>query len=65
MGSRKHAKAAAKLSRKGDRINELPKDVQSARLGLDRADTVRRKLAQIGIEPEDVRDAVRWARSGK
>ncbi len=34
-------------------------------VNLERADAVRRKLAELGIELKDVRDAIRWARSGK
>jgi len=29
-----------------------------------RADQVRRKLADLGIQPDDIDDAVRWARQG-
>jgi hypothetical protein len=32
---------------------------------IQRADAVRAKLADLGIEEKDVADAVRWARAGK
>lgn len=34
-------------------------------VNLDRGDAVRAKLAELGIDARDVRDAIRWARSGK
>jgi bifunctional DNA-binding transcriptional regulator/antitoxin component of YhaV-PrlF toxin-antitoxin module len=34
-------------------------------LNLQRGDAVRAKLTELGIEAKDVRDAIRWARSGK
>jgi hypothetical protein len=34
-------------------------------LNLERGEAVRRKLAELGIDARDVRDAIRWARSGK
>lgn len=32
---------------------------------LDRADRVREKLEELGIDEQDIRDAIRWARSKK
>jgi multisubunit Na+/H+ antiporter MnhE subunit len=32
---------------------------------LQQGDAVRAKLAELGIDAKDVRDAVRWARGGK
>ena len=34
-------------------------------VNLQQGDAVRAKLAELGIEAKDVRDAIRWARSGK
>ena len=30
---------------------------------VDNADRVREKLAELGIDEQDIRDAIRWARS--
>ena len=34
-------------------------------VNLERGEAVRAKLAEPGIGPKDVRDAIRWARKGK
>jgi bifunctional DNA-binding transcriptional regulator/antitoxin component of YhaV-PrlF toxin-antitoxin module len=34
-------------------------------LKLSRADPVRKKLSALGIFEQDVKDAIKWARSGK
>ncbi|MGZ5034812.1 MAG: AbrB/MazE/SpoVT family DNA-binding domain-containing protein [Usitatibacter sp.] len=46
------------VSEEGGRIVLTPLD-------LRRGDAVRAKLAELGIDSKDVRDAVRWSRAGK
>jgi hypothetical protein len=46
------------VTEEGGRIVLTPVD-------LRRSDEVRAKLAELGIKPSDVKDAIRWARSGK